>query len=71
MLPVYTKQRAGVFLFPATDAAGDQAPATLRLTGKPRLADDTTAITPQRTLPSPFFRIQPDVAAPVMLEGSL
>ena len=28
----------GGFLFPATDAAGDQAPATLRLTGKPGLA---------------------------------
>ena len=60
MLPVYTKQRAGVFLFPATDAAGDQAPATLRLTGKPRLADDTTAITTQRTFPCQFFRFQPE-----------
>ena len=33
----------GGFLFPATNAAGDQAPATLRLTGRLRLGADSTS----------------------------
>ena len=33
----------GGFLFPATNAAGDQAPATLRLTGRFRLGADSTS----------------------------
>ncbi len=33
----------GGFLFPATNAAGDRAPATLRLTGRLRLGADSTS----------------------------
>ena len=36
----------GGFLFPATYAAGDQAPATSRLTGLTRLAADSTVTLP-------------------------
>ena len=43
LLPGLYRTTCGGFLFPATDAAGDQAPATLRLTGNSRLAADSTA----------------------------
>ena len=50
----------GGSLFPATYAAGDQAPATLRLTGKTRLMSDTTANRPVARRHPLTFRIAPE-----------
>ena len=44
----------GGFLIPATDATGDQAPATLRLTGKPGLATILLQTTFQLAVTTPF-----------------
>ena len=44
----------GGFLFPATDAAGDQAPATLRLTGKPGLPTILLQTPLQLAVTTPF-----------------